>query len=120
FVPTNQVIKSFSGTVPAGTGLTVAWSYTVPEGKRACVEVVQSECDTDADPDTYADIYISDGTNTVYLARSGQSGGISRGTHSISNPRITLLSGQTIEAVYRNASASDHFMLLKALITELE
>jgi len=120
FVPTNQIIKSFAGSVGGGTGYTTSWSYTVPEGKRAIIEVAEALSDDDTTDGVFASVEVDVGGTRLHLVQAGMRDGVACGTKDIKTGRILLLPGQTVYGTYQNASASSHYLSCKAVITELE
>jgi len=108
-------LRVFS-TFPAGTNA-LQWSYTVPEGKRAIVEVVGAWSDTEAVGNVRAEVYISAGP---VLAEAGQYSGVRMGLKQISYPRMLLLPGQTIAGWVQNADTVDHYLAVYATVTEVE
>jgi len=117
FDPQSQTGHNFAQSVAAGTPPTVAWSYTVPEGKRARVEVVHCGCDTDAVNNVYGYVRI-DGIYDVAIA--GRWSGIPYGMKDIKTDLLTLLPGGTFAATYRNADTATHVIVIRAFITEME
>ena len=121
FDPQRQFVNKFSGTVLAGTGITIAWSYTVPEGKRAVLESCQVQSDTETVNEVWAVVDVFDGTNNVKLTRAGMAQNASLGLKHSMAPKIILLPGMEVRGRYRNAdTANDHYLEAEALITECE
>jgi len=120
FVPTNQIIKSFAGSVGGGTGYTTSWSYTVPEGKRAIIEVAEALSDDDTTDGVFASVEVDVGGTRLHLVQAGMHDGVACGTKDIKTGRILLLPGQTVYGTYQNASTSSHYLSCRAVITELE
>jgi len=120
FTPTSQKVYSGGGDIAGGTSLTTAWSYTVPEGKRAIIEAIQLICDTDSVNEVYGTILLSNGEKSMNIGTVGQAVGISYGKIMFTYPRIELLPGMQVKGMYRNGDTSTHTIWVRALITELE
>jgi len=104
------------GTFPAGTNA-LQWSYTVPDGRSALVEVVGAWSDTEAVGNVRAEVYISGGP---VLAEAGQYSGVRMGLKHVDYPRMLLLPGQTIAGWVQNADTVSHYLAVYATVTEME
>lgn len=113
------VPQSFSGTANAGSGTVTRWTYTVPTGKMAELELAfcQVNGNGNAAATTQALIAINNGGTTTRVLFVDNSGVANTRGDTVTG-RIFLDSGDVVQGFTVNTGAAGVAMLISASVRE--
>jgi len=103
------------GTVLAGEAWTTRWSYTVPSGKAAMLQIC----------DVYKDNTLTNNGANIDMYQNGTSITVFTGYYHSDyarylTPKLVLLAGDNVKGFTRNADTADHAMAVRANIIEFD